>query len=134
MPSSLIGAVISQRHTAGYIGNPILDNVYLMANAFGPGLFLSASINQRGGNRDLIWVIQEIDGQQFVSVYMGALNVFGLNTHNGYGLMLLRGSTGTRTMTIDWPYPITFQRNLNLKVVSAELGVQEFLTDVVYAI
>src|SRR6478736_6409102 len=127
MPSTLIGAVASPKRTQGLITNVASGSTHSLVELKGPGLFLSAAINKPGGNSDLTFVILDIDGQNVVNISVAALINLGLVSDNSYGVMSFKSGAGLDTVTIGWPYPLTFKKELSLKVTVNEAGVVQIL-------
>jgi hypothetical protein len=133
MASSLIGAVIHPKRNQGLITNVAASTTHNLVHLKGPGLFLSAAISKQGGNSDLTFIILDIDGQNVVNISIAALINLGLLSDNSYGIMVFKSQAGLDTVTIGWPYPITFQKELVLKVTVNEAGVDQILGNVVAA-
>ena len=133
MPSSLIGAVTSPLRTQGLTTNPANGSTKELVKLKGPGLFLSAEVTKQGGNSDLTFIILDIDGQNVVNISIAALFNQGLTSHNHYGVAVFRSAASLETVTIGWPFPLTFQKSLSLKVTVNEPGVVQILANVVAA-
>jgi len=133
MPSSLIGAVINPKRTQGLITNVASGSTHTLVKLKGPGLFLSAAVAKQGGNNDISFVILDIDGQNVVNISIAALINQGLVSDNTYGVMSFKSAAGLDTVTIGWPYPITFQKELLLKVTVNETGVVQIVSNVLAA-
>jgi hypothetical protein len=133
MASSLIGSVVFPKRTQGLITNVAAGTTHTLVHLKGPGLFLSAAISKQGGNIDLTFVILDIDGQNVVNISIAALINQGLVSDNSYGVMAFKSPVGLDTVTIGWPYPITFQKELALRVTVNEPGVVQILGNVVAA-
>jgi hypothetical protein len=133
MASTLIGAVTSPKRTQGLITNVAANSTHPLVILKGPGLFLSAAISKQGGNTDLTFIILDIDGQNVVNISVAALINLGLASQNSYGVMAFKSGAGLDTVTIGWPYPITFKKELNLRVTVNEPGVVQILGNVLTA-
>jgi len=133
MSSSLIGAVTNPKRTQGLITNVASGSSHTLVHLKGPGLFLSAAISKQGGNNDLSFVILDIDGQNVVNISIAALINQGLVSDNSYCVMAFKSAAGLDSVTIGWPYPLTFQRELLLKVTVNEAGVVQILGNVLTA-
>ena len=59
-----------------------------------------------------------------------AASNWGLKEHNPYGLVLLQG-LGVTTMTVGFPTPPRFARELRLSVVVNETGVAQIIGNVI---
>jgi hypothetical protein len=133
MASSLIGAVTNPVRNQGLVTNPANNTTKELVKLKGPGLFLSAEVTKQGGNSDLSFIILDIDGQNVVNISIAALFNQGLTAHNAYGVAVYRSAAALETVTIGWPYPITFEKSLSLKVTVNETGVVQLLANVITA-
>lgn len=133
MPSSLIGSVVNPVRTQGLATNPANNSTKELVKLKGPGLFLSAELTKQGGNTDLTFLILDIDGQNVVNISIAALFNQGLTAHNPYGVCVFRSGASLETVTIGWPYPLTFNKSLSLKAVVNESGVVQLLANVITA-
>lgn len=133
MASSLINAVANPARHQGLLSNPASNSTKDLVELKGPGLFLSAEITKQGGNSDLTFIILDIDGQNVINVSIAALFNQGLTTHNSYGISVFRSTSALETVTIGFPYPLTFNRNLSLRVTVNETGVVQILANVITA-
>jgi hypothetical protein len=133
MASTLIGSVTNPVRNQGLAVNPANNSTKELVKIKGPGLFLSAELTKQGGNSDLTFVILDIDGQNVVNISMAALFNQGLTSHNSYGISIFRSAASLETVTIGWPYPITFNKTLSLKVTVNEPGVVQILANVITA-
>ena len=133
MASTLIGAVAGPKRTQGLINNVAANSTHNLVQLRGPGLFISAELVKQGGNTDLTFVILDIDGQNVVNISVAALFNQGLGAGNSYGIMALKSPAGLDTVTIGFPFPLTFQRELTLSVTVNEPGVVQLLANVLSA-
>lgn len=133
MASSLINAVANPVRTQGLLSNPASNTSKDLVSLKGPGLFLSAEVTKQGGNSDLTFITLDIDGQNVVSISIAALFNQGLTAHNSYGIAVYRSAATLETVTIGFPYPITYHRSLVLKVAVSETGVVQILANVISA-
>ena len=129
----MIGAVCNPVRTQGLTTNPTNNSTKELVKMRGPGLFLSAEITKQGGNSDLTFIILDIDGVNVVNISMAALFNQGLTSHNAYGVAIYRSAAVLETVTIGWPYPLTFEKSLSLKVTVNEPGVVQILANVITA-
>lgn len=133
MASTLIGAVAAPKRTQGLITNVASGSTHTLVQLRGPGLFIAAELTKQGGNNDLTFVNLDIDGQNVVSISIAALFNQGLTADNSYGIMVFKSPAGLDTVTIGYPFPITFQKDLTLKVTVNETGVVQILANVISA-
>jgi hypothetical protein len=133
MASSLIGAVVNPVRNQGLITNVAVNSTKELVKVKGPGLFLSAEITKQGGNSDITFVILDIDGQNVVNISIAALFNQGLTAANSYGISVFRSGASLETVTIGFPYPLTFNKLLSLKVTVNEPGVVQILANVITA-
>ncbi len=133
MASSLINAVAYPVRNQGLVTNPANNSTKDLVKLKGPGLFLSAEITKQGGNSDLTFIILDIDGQNVVNISIAALFNQGLTSHNSYGISVFRSSAALETVTIGFPYPLTFNKLLSLQATVKETGVVQILANVITA-
>ena len=133
MPSSLIGAVENPVRNQGLVTNPANNSTKELVKLTGPGLFISAELTKQGGNSDLTFVILDIDGKNVVNISIAALFNQGLTSHNSYGISVFRSVAALDTVTIGFPFPLTFKKNVSLKVTVKETGVVQILANVLTA-
>lgn len=133
MASSLIGAVENPVRNQGLTTNPANNSTKELVKLAGPGLFLSAEVTKQGGNSDLTFVIIDIDGKNLVNISMAALFNQGLTSDNSYGISIFRSAAALETVTIGFPFPLTFKGSFSLKVTVKESGVVQILANVVTA-
>ncbi|MRG44944.1 hypothetical protein GFS24_07455 [Chitinophaga sp. SYP-B3965] len=133
MASSLIGAVVNPVRNQGLVTNVAVNSTKELVKVKGPGLFLSAEVTKQGGNSDITFVILDIDGQNVVNISIAALFNQGLTSANSYGISVFRSGASLETVTIGFPYPLTFNKLLSLKVTVNEPGVVQILANVITA-
>jgi len=133
MASSLIGAVTNPVRNQGLTTNPANGSTKELVKLTGPGLFLSAEVTKQGGNSDLSFVIIDIDGKNLVNISMAALFNQGLTSFNSYGISVFKSAAALETVTIGYPYPLTFNKSFSLKVTVNETGVVQILSNVLTA-
>jgi hypothetical protein len=133
MASTLIGAVENPIRNQGLTTNPANNTTKELVKLEGPGLFLSAELTKQGGNSDLTFVIIDIDGKNLVNISMAALFNQGLISANSYGISIFRSAAALETVTIGFPYPLTFKKSFSLKVTVKESGVVQILANVLSA-
>jgi hypothetical protein len=97
----------------------------------GAGLFLAAEVTKQGGDSDLTFVSLDIDGRNVTNISFAAAENSGLIQYNPYGLVLLK-SAALQTLTIGFPTPLLFKRELRLSVTVREAGVVQILGNVIH--
>jgi len=110
---------------------PAPKGTHLLVRLTGPGLFLAASVTKQGGASGLTFVSLDIDGRNVTNISYAAAGNVGLAQHNPYGLVLLK-STSIKNLTIGFPSPLRFQRELTLSVIVNEAGVVQILGNVIH--
>ncbi len=97
----------------------------------GPGLFVSAHVSKQGGDTDLTFVSLDLDGRNVVNLSYAAARNLGFTQSNPYGLVLL-SSRAIDNITIGYPTPLKFEKELVLSVQVNEGGVVQILANVVH--
>ena len=97
----------------------------------GPGVFLGAEVTKQGGTNDITFVILDIDGRNVTSLSYAAAANSGLTQQNPYGLVLLT-SSALKNLTIGFPTPLRFKRELRLSVTVNEAGIVQILANVIH--
>ena len=133
MASTLIGAVENPVRTQGLVTNPANNTTKELVKLKGPGLFISAEVTKQGGNSDLTFIILDIDGRNVVNISVAALFNQGLMSHNSYGVEVFRSAAALETVTIGFPVPLTYRKQLSLKVTVNETGVVQIVGNVITA-
>lgn len=126
------GDVVDPERTQG-LKAPAPKGDYELVTLKGPGKFLSAEISKQGGSNDLTFVILDIDKKNVVNLSVAAAYNWGLTQHNPYGLVLLRPTSGIKTLTIGFPYPLRFNTELRLKVNVQEDNVVQIVANVIHS-
>jgi len=103
----------------------------LLVSLKGPGVFIAAQVTKQGGESDLTFVDLDLDGKNVTNLSFAAARNWGLTQQNPYGLVLL-GSRAIDTLTIGFPVPLRFERELKLSVVVNEPGVVQVLANVIH--
>jgi hypothetical protein len=104
---------------------------YVLVNLKGPGLFLAAEVVKQGGSSDLTFVILDIDGRNVTNLSYIAARNSGLTAQNPYGIVYFQGNR-LDTLTIGFPSPLRFERELKLSVKVSEDGVLQMLANVIH--
>ena len=97
----------------------------------GPGVFVAAHVSKQGGENDLTFVNLDIDGRNVTSISFAAARNLGFTQQNPYGLVMLQ-SAAIENITIGFPVPLAFRRQLRLSVVVNENGVVQILGNVIH--
>ena len=104
----------------------------VLVNLEGPGVFLGAHVSKQGGDTDLTFVILDIDGRNVTNISFAAARNVGFTQQNPYGLVLLQSGAGIENLTIGFPAPLSYRRQLRLSVVVNENGVVQILGNVIH--
>ncbi len=126
----LNGICVPQR-TQG-LKAPAPKGTYDLVTIKGPGTFVCAEISKQGGTNDLTFISLDIDGKNVVNLSVAAAKNWGLTENNPYGLALLTSSVGIKTLTIGYPFPLNFSRELKIKVTVSEDNVKQIIANVVH--
>jgi hypothetical protein len=124
------GGVCDPRRTQG-LKAPAGRGTHTLITLEGPGVFLGAHVSKQGGTNDITFVVLDIDGRNVTNLSYAAAQNLGLTQQNPYGLVhLMSGSI--KTMTIGFPTPLLFKRQLRLRVTVNEPGVVQILANVIH--
>jgi hypothetical protein len=110
---------------------PAPNGTHNLVTLKGPGVFLGAEVSKQGGSSDLTFVILDIDGRNVTNLAFAAAANQGLNQQNPYGLVLLGGGS-LKTMTIGFPTPLLYKKELRLSVTVNEANVAQVLANVIH--
>jgi hypothetical protein len=110
---------------------PAGEGEHVLVQLKGPGVFIAAEVVKQGGESDLTFVDLDLDGRNVTNISFAAARNTGLTQQNPYGLVLL-GSRATDNLTIGFPVPLRFERELKLSVVVKEAGVVQILANVIH--
>ena len=125
-----VGGVCDPERTQGLVA-PVSTGPHTLVTLRGPGLFLGLEVTKQGGSSDLTFVILDIDGRNVTNLsYAGAANS-GLIQQNPYGLVFLQ-SAGLKTMTVGFPTPLVYKKQLVLSVSVNEPGVVQIVANVIH--
>jgi hypothetical protein len=111
---------------------PAPQGNYVLVTIRGPGLFVAAAITKQGGANGLTFPSLDLDGVNVANLSFAAAANQGLTQQNPYGIVLLNSAVGLKTLTIGWPAPLRFERELKLSVKVNEAGVAQLLANVVH--
>jgi hypothetical protein len=104
---------------------------HVLVDLKGPGLFIAAAITKQGGSNDLTFVILDLDGKNVTNLSFAAAKNAGLTQQNPYGIACLQ-SDKLQTLTVGYPLPLHFDRELKLSVKVNEDGVVQILGNVIH--
>src|SRR5438067_2197158 len=116
-----LGGVCDPERTQGLLA-PASSGNHVLVTLKGPGLFLGAEVTKQGGSAGLTFVILDIDGRNVTNTSYAAVENAGLTQQNPFGLVLLK-SASLKNMTIGFPSPLRYHRELKLSVTVNESGV-----------
>ena len=125
-----LGGVCDPQRTQGLLTSPAQGD-HGLVTLKGPGVFVGAEVVKQGGNNDLTFVILDIDGRNVTNISYAAVRNSGLTQQNPFGLVLL-GSAALDNLTIGFPSPLRYRRELTLKVTVNETGVVQILANVIH--
>jgi hypothetical protein len=129
-PRTCAAGVCDPERTQG-LRAPAPKDDYVLVSLKGPGLFLAAEVVKQGGNNDITFVILDIDGRNVTNLSFAAARNSGLMQQNPYGIVYLQADK-LETITIGYPSPLRFERELNLSVKVNEDGVVQILANVIH--
>ncbi|HEX2042743.1 MAG TPA: hypothetical protein VHF24_08900 [Acidimicrobiales bacterium] len=92
---------------------------------------MGASVAKQGGDTDITSVILDIDGRNVVNLTYAAARNFGLTQPNPFGLVLHQ-TQAIDNVTIGYPSPLRFERELVLAVDVNEPNVVQVTANVIH--
>jgi hypothetical protein len=104
---------------------------YVLVHLRGHGVFVAAQVSKQGGNSGLTFVSLDIDGRNVTNLSYAAAQNLSLTQHNPYGLVVL-GSADLLNLTIGFPTPLRYGRELRLSVTVNEDDVVQILANVIH--
>lgn len=110
---------------------PAPQGSYKLVVLKGPGVFVGAHVSKQGGETDLTFVSLDIDGRNVVNLSYAAARNVGFTQANPYGLVLLQ-TRPVDNLTIGFPEPLAYEKELVLSVEVKEDGVVQVLGNVVH--
>jgi hypothetical protein len=131
MATQLCAAGVCDPQRTQGLKAPAPKGDHLLIHLKGPGVFLGAEVTKQGGNTDLTFVILDIDGRNVTNLSYAAAKNAGLTQQNPYGLVML-SSAALKTLTIGFPTPLRFKKELKLSVTVNEVGVVQILGNVIH--
>jgi hypothetical protein len=130
MATNCAAGVCEPERTQGIIA-PAGAGTHLLVQLKGPGVFLGSECVKQGGTTNLTFVVLDIDGRNVTNVSYAAAENGGLTQQNPYGLVVLR-TTSLTNLTVGFPTPLRYERELKLSVVVNEPGVVQILANVIH--
>ena len=127
---NVVGGVWNPQRSEGLLA-PVPTGDHVLIELKGPGLFLGAQVTKQGGSGDITFVILEIDGRNVINLSYAAAANWVLTEQNPYGLVLLK-SSAAKTITIGFPSPLCYQKDLHLSVTVNETGVVQIIANVIH--
>ena len=125
-----LGGVCDPERTQGLLA-PAPNGNHVLVTLRGPGLFLGAEVTKQGGSAGLTFVSLDIDGRNVTNLSYAAAENSGLTQQNPFGLVLLK-SASLKNLTIGFPSPLRYQKELKLSVTVNEPGVVQILANVIH--
>ncbi len=122
--------IAGARRTQGLIA-PAAIGEHVLVQLKGPGVFVCAEVTRQNNPAGLTFLSLDLDGANVVSFSFEAMVNLGFTKPNTYGLSLLEAG-GQNTVTIGYPLPLRFEKELTLKVNVQELGVIQILANVIH--
>jgi hypothetical protein len=110
---------------------PAPQGSYKLVVLKGPGVFVGAHVSKQGGDTDLTFVSLDIDGRNVVNLSYAAARNLGFTQDNPYGLVVLQ-TRPIDNLTIGYPEPLVYEKELVLSVEVKEDGVVQILGNVVH--
>jgi hypothetical protein len=130
MATNCAAGVCEPERTQGIIA-PAAAGTHVLVHLKGPGVFVGAECVKQGGTTNLTFVVLDLDGRNVTNVSYAAAENGGLTQQNPYGLVLLRTSS-LKNLTVGFPTPLRYERELKLSVVVNEPGVVQVLANVIH--
>ena len=124
-------AISQPERTQGLIA-PAPQGEHELVTLQGPGLFVSAQLTKQGGTNDLTFVILDIDGRNVINLSIAAARNVGLTQNNPYGLVLVKSTGDTKTLTIGFNSSLRFAQELKLSVNVNEPTVSQVVANVIH--
>jgi hypothetical protein len=122
--------VCDPQRTQGLVSS-VAQGDHPLVTLRGPGVFLGAEVTKQGGTNDITFVVLDIDGRNVTNLSYAAAANSGLTQQNPYGLVLL-ATPALKNLTIGFPTPLRYKRELRLSVTVNEANVVQILTNVIH--
>ena len=103
---------------------------HVLVHLIGPGTFVGAQVIQQGGLGQTS-VRLDIDSRNVSNVSFAGAQSFGLTQQNPFGVVLFQSPTH-RNLTIGFPTPLAFAKELKLSVNVQDDGVGLIVADVIH--
>lgn len=129
-PITCSSGICEPERTQGLV-TPVPKGDHLLVNLKGPGLFIAAEVVKQGGSSDLTFVILDIDGRNVTNISYIAAQNSGLTRQNPFGIVYLPADR-LDNMTIGFPLPLRFEKELKLSVSVKEEGVVQLMANVIH--
>lgn len=129
MADTCLSGVCNAQRTQGLQTNPSGGHKLVVLE--GPGLFVCAHVSKQGGDTDLTFVSLDLDGRNVVNLSYAAARNLGFIQANPFGLVLLQ-TRPLDNLTIGYPAPLRFERELVLSVQVNEANVVQILANVIH--
>lgn len=123
-------AVKNPERTQG-LKAPAPQATHRLVRLKGPGVFVGAEVTKQGGETDLTFVSLDIDGRNVVNISYAAARNTGLTQANPFGVVLLQ-TRPIDNLTIGFPEPLAYAKELVLSVIVKEDGVVQILGNVIH--
>jgi len=130
MATNCAPAVCEPERTQGIIA-PAAAGTHVLVTLKGPGVFVGSECVKQGGTTNLTFVVLNIDSRNVTNISYAAAENGGLTQQNPFGVVLLH-STALRNLTIGFPTPLRYEKELKLSVVVNEPGVAQILANVIH--
>lgn len=122
--------IAGAQRTQGLLA-PVPLGEHVLVDLKGPGVFVCAQVTRQNDPTGVSFVSLDLDGRNVVSLSFEGASNWGLTKSNPYGLVLLRKGK-ISTMTIGYPLPLSFERELTLKVTVKEMGIAQIVANVIH--
>jgi len=122
--------IASAQRTQGMM-TPAPVGEHVLVKIAGPGVFVCAEVTRQNDPPGVSFVSLDLDGRNVVSISFEAARNWGLTQSNPTGVVLLENKP-ISTLTIGYPLPLHFARELILKVNVREMGVAQILANVIH--
>ncbi len=129
MADTSLSGISNPQRTQGLQSKPSGSHKLVVLE--GPGLFVCAHVAKQGGDTDLTFVNLDIDGRNVVDLSYAAARNLGLTQANPFALVLLQ-TRPVDNLTIGYPSPLRFERELVLSVQVNEPNVVQVLANVIH--
>lgn len=122
--------ITGAQRTQGLVA-PAGQGEHVLVKLKGPGVFVCAEVVRQNNPAGISFVNLELDGKNVVSVSFEAARNWGLTVQNPFGLVL-REEGIFSNLTIGYPLPLRFEKELVLKVTVQEIGIPQIVANVIH--